>query len=248
MYQAGFSLLEISVALVVLSVLSFGLVNVLKLNQDYEDFNNNRLQITQTKQALLVFAQSNGYLPCPDSDGNGLEDRSSGVCDVQFGRLPFLMLGLPETDVFGNSIFYAVNADAVTVNISDGAMSASYFSDVSAPRFTLQTVPLGSDAGTGNYTVCDEAATECNASTPVGNHLVSSAIAVIMSFGANGAQTWATNASNSSIEVENADDDQFFWQARRSQAYGAEFDDQLAWIGAYELKFALLKTENGLAE
>ena len=77
------------------------------------------------------------------------------------------------------------------------------------------------------------------------------AIEVVVSFGKNGADTWAKyNAGTENLldaaEKENADDDNYFWRSNGSNVAGQEYDDQLIWLTGYDVKYALLKSEPGL--
>lgn len=253
-FSAGFSLLEISISLVIIAALSYTLVNGMGISRGYDKASENRIYMYKVKTGLLTFVQVNGYMPCPDTDfpQDGVENREgSGVCTNARGRLPFMSIGVSEQDAWGQPVRYVVNArtDASgTLEINDATKSASFFNSVSAPFFTLNTVPIAVSGGSGNGRVCGESldlTATCNGSTPSANVIEPQAIAVAVSFGTNGADTWAGNAS-SATEIENSDYDDNFWQAPKSSDPGQEFDDQLVWITGHEVKYALLRSERGL--
>lgn len=245
-FQNGFSLLELSIALTIIAILSFGLSGALNKVGDFDKYTENRVILQKNYQAFLTFAQVNGYLPCPDTDGDGLENREGTFeCTDKNGTVPFQDLGVAFGDVWNQPLHYSVNnqADNSTGEILDPLESASYFSNQpGALHFDIDTPPFGSSTGSGNYTVCNElAVAACNAATPSAGRAGFSVIAVVVSFGKNGAQTWAGNAV-SAAEVENSDNDNFFWQAVGSNVQNQDFDDQLFWITGYDIKYVSLKS------
>jgi hypothetical protein len=60
---------------------------------------------------------SNGRFPCPDNlddDGDGVEDMDGGedfhgTCDVQYGFLPYVTLGVEKEDGWGGAYMYGVD-------------------------------------------------------------------------------------------------------------------------------------------
>lgn len=255
-FNNGFSLLEISISLVIISVLSYTLANGFGLSRDYEEAAENRIYMQGVKKALTTFVQVNGYVPCPDTDipQDGVENRASGgECTNARGRLPFLMLGVPETDAWNQPLRYVINSRTDTgspLEINDGTFTASatFFNNTAVPFFALETSPSGVTGGAGNLIVCGEPlalTANCNSSTATTSLIELEAIAVVVSFGKNGADTWAGNAT-SAPEIENSDNNNNFWQAQGSQIVGQEFDDQLVWITGYDVKYAMLRSERGL--
>ena len=137
----GFSLVEIAVVMVILSVL-LAIVAVPITTQ----LNQRRLAETQrlldlAQQALIGYAAANGRLPCPATDGtiigavNSFGDErfatggsaATGQCEYWTGFLPAVALGLSPVDNEGfmidawglrqNRIRYAVwGSDVVAVN------------------------------------------------------------------------------------------------------------------------------------
>ena len=71
----------------------------------------------QALEALLGYAASHGNrLPCPDVDGDGIEDRPgppAAPCRGTEGELPRATLGIPGTDGWGRRLRYRGN-DAFT--------------------------------------------------------------------------------------------------------------------------------------
>jgi prepilin-type N-terminal cleavage/methylation domain-containing protein len=254
----GFSLLEMSIALSILAFLSYTLTLGVKTTRDHDKYAENAIYLENVRVGLLTFAQSNGYLPCPDTDGNGRENRPGGVCDKKNGRLPFQMIGASSVDVWGESLYYTINERADVDGVQDiadvnGVASATYFNNTTAPLFNLKTMPIEQLHGDGNLTVCGEnlaLTATCSAATPDINKIEITAIAVVVSFGKNASETWnqidnGVAAGLATAEAENADSKDF-WKARGSNVVGQEFDDQLVWLTGYDVKYALLISGRGL--
>ena len=251
--EKGFSLLELAITLAVLGYLLYILIYGVKVFEDVDISQKNQVYLNKVQQALYTFVQVNQYLPCPDNNQDGLEDRVPGAgnnqCVVSSGGLPYLDLGVDAVDEWGTQLFYAINVDTTNAaNILNSASPASYFSRVNAPVFSLMTPPESINAGSGNLTVCADSAGACNGGTAGANIIGLASIAVVVSFGKNGLETWDyIRGGNinllSATEQENVDGDQFFWRARGSSANDqTEFDDQLIWISGYDVKYQLIKT------
>lgn len=107
----GFTLIEIAIVLVILSLLLGSLLMPLAAQVQQRQISDTQHLLDDAKLAITGYAlKSPGvpYLPCPDVDGNGWEDRTSGVCNSYVGDLPFATLGLPATDAWGNRFHYHV--------------------------------------------------------------------------------------------------------------------------------------------
>ncbi|VAW47593.1 hypothetical protein MNBD_GAMMA03-1343 [hydrothermal vent metagenome] len=253
-FKKGFSILEISIALLLISILLYGVSTIVQTMRGVEKKAENTAILTDAYNALITFAQVQGYLPCPDTTGDGLENRSAvgaEACTRTTGELPFKMLGIEEVDAWDQPLYYAVNQRASDDDdIGDVDSSASYFNrntvavgvDMNAPFFRLHTPPLAGVSGIGNYIICAETASICDGTTLPVEQIEMAAIAVVVSFGENGAMTWA-GESLDVAETENADNDLFFWHAQGSSVAGNVFDDQMIWITAFDLKSAILRTE-----
>ena len=231
-------------------------VNVVKNTREYSHLLDNEHYMTHVKEAFITFVKVNRFLPCPDTDGDGKENREGTPnfeCTFARGTVPFLDLGVPATDAWGQPLLYAVNerTDANgLLEITLPLESASYFNSQSAPVFNWNTLPIGLNADGGNYRVCGELtplAMGCSTATTNENLLEGSAIAVVVSFGENGSATW--NAINANVlgasiglddaEAENMDGDQDYWKAIGSQREGQRFDDNLFWLLGTDVKYAV---------
>lgn len=250
--QRGFSLVELAVALVILALLLTGAVALLSAQKNTQALKQSRDTTDSLKQHLLNFLTVNHYLPCPDTDGDGYENRSNTtfVCKRQigknspFGRAPYHDLGIPQTQVkdgWGNFIRYAINTETTQADkICHPQSSASYFCNQSAPTFNLQqTPPTAAERGSGNLYICNQNATTC-AGTPSTAKLAKSGIsAVLVAYNQDGQATLAdcTAAYLSALNTENCDDDIYYQQVLAASARrSAVVDDYLQTISGYEIK------------
>lgn len=75
---------------------------------------NSSLRLTTARDALLAYSLDRfyaGVLPCPDTDypADGLENRTSGICDGFIGWLPYKTLGIDKlVDTSGTVLWYSV--------------------------------------------------------------------------------------------------------------------------------------------
>lgn len=250
----GFSLLEISLALV---LFGFVLLTLSKFTNDIKDFNrvqDNKVYLNEIREAVITYVQVNGYLPCPDSDLDGDEDRVTGSveCTNDNGAVPYLDLGFSPTDEWFSNLYYAVNKEVeVNADMTDNTHSASYFHNDTTSTFNLNTPPIGGNNGDGNIVICGPETAVCNDTTAADAIIEPAAVAVIVSFGENGTETWAARASGdvvnlSAVEQENIDLDNntenvyYFWNSPSAS------DDQMTWITGYDVKHAILKTGSQL--
>ncbi len=90
----GASLVELTVVLVVIGLVTLVLLRFLQVAaRDREDVASHAL-LQRADDALLAFAMVNARLPCPASGTDGIEDCAAG----QVGRLPYRTIGLPDAN------------------------------------------------------------------------------------------------------------------------------------------------------
>lgn len=209
--QQAFSLIELTVVLVIVALLSSGLMLGLSAQHDASSRQEAQRQLDSAKEALLGFAISNGRLPCPATPTLANTDTNAGKenCAAEHGVLPWTTLGLPETDPWGQRLtYYARNQ--FTAALTAGALAS----------FTLDT--------TGNANIKDAPAS--------GYNIASYLPAVLLSHGSNGYLGYLSNglrvsmppeeAARRTEEAENANGDLTFVSHTPSDT----FDDLVAWI------------------
>jgi len=114
-YTKGFTLVEMAVVLIILGFLLGGLLIPLTAQIDHKNYNATQKELSEIKETLIGYALSHAaldgkpHLPCPDSAGNdGVEDRTGTSCSSAEGNLPWVDLGLPAFDSWGNRYRYSV--------------------------------------------------------------------------------------------------------------------------------------------
>ncbi len=225
--QSGFTLIELAVAIFVIALLLGSILVPLATQVETRQIAETQKILDEIRDALLGFAVTNGYLPCPDlQTGTGAHDgtedfnAATGLCSstsgsgantLSAGNLPWATLGLGNQDAWGNRFRYTV--------------LAAYAQRPPAISFNLQTA--------GGLRVCTAANCASN--------LTATAVAVIISHGKNGYSAIsaiansANPAATSSDELENTDNDRDAVSRTQSNAAGAEFDDILIWIPKFIL-------------
>lgn len=107
----GFSLIEMSIVLIIIGLLLGGLLTPLGTQQEMRNIKETQQILDETLLAIYGYAYSNGgQLPCPDINGDGLED-SAGNCTRREGDIPWATLGNVGGDSFrGNRLGYRIDA------------------------------------------------------------------------------------------------------------------------------------------
>lgn len=183
---------------------------------------NRRLSLAA--DALIGFAASHTetgppatrpYLPCPDKTtavglgvaNDGIEDRNpgTGACVVQEGNLPWVDLGLPATDSWGNRLRYSV--------------TAAFSNSVAGMQLT----------SLGTLTVNDTAGALVAAAVPL--VVISHGPNAWGATSSNGTIVPLPPLANTN-ERENTDGDAVFvtGAAVDTGGVGGEFDDQTVWL------------------
>ncbi|HZP91955.1 MAG TPA: prepilin-type N-terminal cleavage/methylation domain-containing protein [Burkholderiales bacterium] len=227
---AGFSLVEMSVVLLIVTLLLGSVLVPLSAQVDERKFSETSKQLDQIKEALIGFALANGYLPCPAiSSTNGLEDRTGTTCTggKRSGFLPWTTLGIAPSDAWDDLYGYSVtpaftNSNPISV-------------------FTLSSV--------GDITI----QTRDNLGNVVNLSNAGSIPAVVISFGKNGYGATGRGGIPRVIPAGWAGDEQvdytsattaaactapyaatpcFVWRVRTDNAgaSGGVYDDLVVWI------------------
>ena len=209
----GFTLLEMALALVILSLMMGWLITPIRVQLGLQKYQQTDQRLAMAQQALLGHAIIYHYLPCPDTDQppDGWENvLANQSCASDEGTLPWGQLGLAATDAWGR--FFRYRADSTFTH------HAQWFS-VSAAE-NASNIQVTGDAG----------ATSSNPSRPA---------AIILSHGENGLggiqsvsgeQPYAMAAPVHVDEQENADGDLAFVDKAQQQTGSAVFDDRLVML------------------
>ena len=239
--QAGFSLVEIAIVLVIIGLMTVGGANLISMKREQALYAESDIALKQTKQAMLTYVVVNGHLPCPDTNDDGNEDRGTFQCSGDSGAVPYLTIGLNLANVkdpWGSVLRYNVNTNAdVLASVNDNTSSASYFNaNPVIPageklHFRLNTPPSATVAGANNLMIEDGN----------GNNVASNQIAVLVAYNSNGLRTLNSCASTDVQEQENCDGDRIFNSVPHRLQDVSFFDDTVISISANEIKSAILR-------
>ena len=110
--QAGFTLIEIAIVMVIVGILAGGSVSMIRVLTERKARNVTADYLQEARNALISYAIAHGRLPYADSDGDGLENGppSSSLN----GTLPYLTLQMAPTDAYRRTLHYEVNANLVS--------------------------------------------------------------------------------------------------------------------------------------
>lgn len=256
----GFTLVEMAIVLTIVGLLVGAGFSSLGAFMDNAKQSHTQGNLLVTKQALLNYVKVNKHMPCPDTDGDGAEDRKvtpSTQCSDYVGTVPYDDIGLARavtSDDYSNLFGYAVHKEAnlssvMSLDITDSAGAAAllnqpgaYFYNLNAPAFDLETPPTahptdGVDDPTESYAICKKySANDCSGADDVEVNFIP---AVIVAFNENGGETDLDTCTGS-------------WGVRENQNCNTttelnptfvkgvfsdgEYDDQMVVISAYEIK------------
>jgi prepilin-type N-terminal cleavage/methylation domain-containing protein len=113
----GFTIAELTVAVAIIAVLLFGAMVPFSAQVDIRNVTETRRTMDSIKDAIIGFAQANGRLPCAadgsiqsGAAGAGTEkfDGTSCIAGFTFGVIPWVTLGVSETDSWGRRFSYRV--------------------------------------------------------------------------------------------------------------------------------------------
>src|SRR3990172_12353054 len=153
--HAGFTLIEMAVALVVVALLLGSLPAPLSSQVEQRKISEAQKILEQINDALMGFAMSQtpARLPCPDTVGNdGLEDACPFTAGSSTeGNVPWQTLAVPAADPWGQRYQYRVNG-AFTTTQANGP-----------PYLSLTTTPSGAcnppgSPAVGNIRICVDSA------------------------------------------------------------------------------------------
>ena len=251
--QRGFTLVEIMVVMAIIGLVLVGSLSSNKEVRKVNKQNGSELVLKNLKNQLLQFGMVNKYLPCPDSSGDGQENRTAvggfNGCSATYGTVPFITLGIAREnslDGWGSLIRYAVNTETNTASICDPSSSASYFCNRSPGTavFNLQQTPpvMTTTAAGGNYIVCNENVSACSSATTDSNLSSKWPSVVLVALNEDATETLASCGSKSGATQENCDNDSYFHAAQNTSGTSSAtfFDDSIEIITGYEIKAKLL--------
>lgn len=151
---AGFTLIEMAIVIVIVGLLISIVVTVLPSLIQSAKIKKARAELERADFAIEGYVAANGREPCPDTDGDGLENRNDGgttataaddSCDAYSGDLPYRTLGLSSgNDIWQNTLVYSVYEGMIKTNLSDYCSHLESFISGPDPSWLRTTDSLGS--------------------------------------------------------------------------------------------------------
>ena len=212
--QPGFTLIELAMVLFIIGLLLVGLLSPLAVKVEQEERATTQARLDDIREALIGFALGNRRLPCPDTDGDGVENPAAPAasCTSDAGTLPWVTLGVEQLDAWGNPFLYRV-----TDNFADALVAGEN------ATFSL------TDNGDINILDADG-----------GNTVASNIPAVVLSHGKNRPQ--AADASTDEEEnYEDASNANDTIGTLVSRTYDDTFDDMVIWISPNVLRAKMVE-------
>ena len=251
--QSGFSLIEIAVVLVIVTILLTTLAVPLASQVQARRTEDTRKQLEEAKEALLGFAMANGRFPCPafanaTSNSAGRESfcvaatgtcvgsetqtvQTHGNCSNSYdGFLPAATLGLAGLDDQGFARdAWGDQRNRIRYAVFGGAVAGFNFplTNSTTPSAMQQaTISNLGASGTDYLQICNSG-TGVTATTCIGaaNTLTTKAPVILYSLGAN-APTGGTGTD----ESKNVDGNIVFVSHTPISGGANEFDDIMTWI------------------
>lgn len=229
--QRGFSLVELSLVLVVIGVLAGSAVIPLTSVIRQSHYRQTDAQLAIIREAMHGYLVSHGKLPCPlDNDLiNPAKTDATASCQRSLGGVPAAALGImgersatgAVLDSWGNPIQYAVS-------LSDNKTMGQ----VGVPDWLTTGEPanVGVEHLDAGLSLCRvAAANRCSRVDLIADQIVW----VVYSTGESQSAT--------GIQVENQDSDSVFAVTAYSSNVDSPFDDQLVWASRSELVYWLLR-------
>ena len=146
--QAGFSLVELGVALVVLGLLAMGAVAFMHTAGQQRAALAQTDLMTRAQQSVLGFVYAQHRLPCPAIDDAGVEACGTPTAPHQVGKLPWRSLQLPEGSAARLKYGVYRAAHANSWQNTDLAVAMDRF----RPLITVGDVPAAAETLLGNVT------------------------------------------------------------------------------------------------
>ena len=177
-YSSGFSLVELAVVIAIVALILGALLVPLASQLQNRNIRETQESLRDIKEALLGFAVTQGRLPCPDTDRDGLENLPctgfGNITDVVEGFLPWQTLAVPPTDAWGSIFRYAVTREFAASAVP-GAPPANIQLDLNdVPNANIQVNTRGDNPATGP--------TETKSQLPLATNVP----ALVLSVGNNG--------------------------------------------------------------
>lgn len=226
--ERGFTLAELAVVLVIVSLLIGGLLVPLSSQMAMRHVDATRRSLAEIREALLGFVAANGRLPCPaaattpsGAAAAGIEAprTAAGDCPFVAGVLPWATLGVSETDAWGRRYSYRVTPE--------------FAQGVGLPAPT----PLCSRPQSAAFSLCAAGDLDVLA-TAGGNKIASKVPVVVISHGSNGDGAYLPEGTQLPAGADSDEHDNQLTNAGTAMANvelvsktpTPTFDDEVIWL------------------
>ena len=249
MNAKGFSLLEMSIVLLLVGLLLGGVLMPYASGIEYQRRKQTEQALHTVQQSLYGHAIVFGRLPCPDCRyadedncdatmvNDGIEDLYDERCASEVGNLPWASLGVDAKDAWGNPYTYRVSAVFARTAVACQAR-AHCTCNASGMAFTL----------------CDQGQLSLGDGIDGVEDIGRDIPAVVVSHGANRLSAEQHDAERENYEGElrhpgngrmlAADNGRaafFVYQHQQRQETEIVYDDLLIWLSPYVLKNRLIQ-------
>jgi len=233
MKSRGFTLVEVAIVLVIVGLLLAGGMILMSATADTARYKESQSNLNEVKETMISYYSVNHFLPCPDTDGDGIENppAHTGTCTDVRGFLPHVTLGIGGNgDAWGERIKYIVT-DEATRFFTTQATSCTY----TRPAVSASTIRIQ------------------DLNTAATNYVGDFAAFALVSTAKNGRQTNSgmtgafTNnggcAGLNAREQENCDADSILrFGNQMTDGTSVTFDDMVVWVGDMQLISELRKS------
>ena len=233
--QTGFSLVEMAVVAMILSLMLGGLLLSFRTQMDLQRVSSTNKTLEMALEAVIGYAIRNGRIPCPaisGSAGREVQILANGVtsCAIFNGFYPALTVGIGPTDAegylldsYGMRIRYSVNN-----KLSFTIQPASLKTEVQTNGFSSTNLDADlqiCSTGSGISSPGSQTGAQCG----TGHALSTDAVLAVYSTGANATTTGAEAIAGAGEAANYLSDRVLVWHAP-SNSPGSEFDDILIWL------------------
>lgn len=223
----GFTLIELAIVLIVVALLLAGLIGTLRTQLEARDRQRAIDDLEEIKEAMLGYAVAEGRLPCPDTDGDGIENPvpplpplpvPPPVCAGPEGNVPYATLGVVADDPWRTTQQRWPYRYRVT----------TLFADYGAAGPGLPGSACPSPPQRASFNLCDNGDITINDGA---NVIAQQVPAVIWSRGSNRNEAdKQIGGTASNDETQNENGDATFTAKQFSREDNQEFDDIVTWI------------------
>lgn len=229
--ERGFTLVELTVVLLIVGLLVGGLVLPLSVQRDIQNLSATRRQLVEIREALLGFAAAHGRLPCPArvrrpaSKMSMWRPASAGMPGLSCPPSPWA-----SRRSMRRAMRWTLGATGFAMPLPNPSLAVARW-------YSLMLVVSSSygvgRAPTPDLRVCSTSVGIGGDTCAAGAELASGAVAVVWSTGGNGVSPGADEQANATSQ---ADVRTFVSHAPSpADAPQGEFDDILVWLSPHVL-------------